>query len=65
MLNDGFLAGDFVSFHAYPYYPDFLLYPLAWYNVSAAYVGNITLEDPYYLCLAQLKVNARMGPNPG
>ena len=49
-------AGYFVNFHAYPYYPDFLKYPLDEYNVSYAYADNLVIEDPFFLCLSQLRV---------
>ena len=55
-LTGGYQAGYFVNFHAYPYYPDFLKYPLVKYNVSYAEADNIDIVDPYFLCLTQLHV---------
>ena len=48
-------AGYFVNFHAYPYYPDFLKYPLNWYNTSWEYADGFEIEDPYQLYLRRVR----------
>ena len=48
-------AGYFVNFHAYPYYPDFLKYPLNWYNTSWEFADGFEIEDPYQLYLRRLR----------
>ena len=62
-VTGNFSAGYYVNFHAYPYYPDFLKYPLDQWGVPWSESTGNAISDPYFLYLTQIRVRHSAFPH--